>query len=399
MKNITHTKLQWDIHNALWIQDKRYVVACASRGHGKSLSAAMNVVQAYSELASNTDHTESKNRVIVICGSGTKNVVQTYCSTLLDELGLRAYLKKDRSYDGVLEMNGNIQILFVGQTAIERLRGLGIYFAVLDEVVAWNAKPLLDEAWDSIIEPAIRTRWHIHGKGKALIISTPKGKDTFYDMFVREQYDDNYKSFHADYRSAEHMLDADIEQAKQNIDPMRFKREYLATFTDTGNNVFHQYNPKVHVLRNIPSVRPNETIHVGIDFNINIMSAVAMVERGGELYIIGEIQGSRDTYELAESLINKYPDNTILAYPDPTGRFSKTSSKTNDFAILEEYGIKCYARKSTKDKRAGIDATNRLLCDADGNNKLFISHRCRSLLRTMAVLAWDDNRERFAQDE
>jgi hypothetical protein len=76
----------------------------------------------------------------------------------------------------------------------------------------------------------------VKGK-KVLLISTPKGKNHFYNMFNLSGLNEHYKSFH--------MTSYDGLAAKDEIDAARltlpenvFRQEYLAEFIDGGVGVF-----------------------------------------------------------------------------------------------------------------------------------------------------------------
>src|SRR5690606_19371227 len=96
---------------------------------------------------------------------------------------------------------------FRGKSAdrIDNLRGATLDYAIMDE-----AAMMMPNVWTEAIKPMLSTR-----KGWALIISTPKGYNWFYDYFKKgwagkvdagastpdptppSERDENFESFHA----------------------------------------------------------------------------------------------------------------------------------------------------------------------------------------------------------
>jgi hypothetical protein len=102
------------------------------------------------------------------------------------------------------------------------------------------------------------------------------GYNYLYDMYNMHERDSNWKSYHFDYHSSPFLDPEEIERIRHSIDPLKFAREYLANFEDSGNSVFYCFDRKTHVTREIPmfqqatqySKMDGEDVHVAIDFNV-----------------------------------------------------------------------------------------------------------------------------------
>ena len=75
-----------------------------------------------------------------------------------------------------------------------------------------------------------------------MCIATPKGYDTFHDLFILGDLDANWRSYHYDYNQSPYLDEEEISAAARKMDPIRFAREYLARFEDSGNNVFYTFD-------------------------------------------------------------------------------------------------------------------------------------------------------------
>jgi hypothetical protein len=163
-----------------------------------------------------------------------------------------------------------------------------------------------------------------------------------------EERDHEWKTYRFDYTKSPYLDATEIEQLRHSMDPVSFNREYMATFSGTGNNVFYCFDRKIHVVKDLMPLMPEENVHIAIDFNVTKQCSSVFVIRSGQVHFLDELQGSPDTEELAITIRARYKNNSgrkIYAYPDPSGRARKTSAPvgTTDFTILQQHGIICLA--------------------------------------------------------
>ena len=85
--------------------------------------------------------------------------------------------------------------------------------------------------------------------GRAAFISTPKGYNYFHELYTMEEKDKRFKSFQYDYTKSPFLDAEEIELARQTMDPITFASEYLASFAESGNNVFYCFDRKIHVVK------------------------------------------------------------------------------------------------------------------------------------------------------
>ncbi len=246
----------------------RYATVCASRGFGKSYTASVAATMAVHELMQMPDDMPNKN-VSLICPT-YQQACDIYFPLLAHTLGLDEYSEKNSLASGTFWFPGNVKLKLWSYEASERMRGSGQYFVVADEVEDWTGNPGLKESWESVIQPTMTTRWP--GNHKALIIGTPKGYSHFYDMTNYGGTDERWRHFHYTYRDSPFLSADEIERTKRLIDPIKFQREYEASFEDSGARVFYTFNRKLHVTGDLPyftcDSNSKEDVHVAIDFNI-----------------------------------------------------------------------------------------------------------------------------------
>lgn len=112
----------------------------------------------------------------------------------------------------------------------DNLRGEGIHFMVVEEAAMVDF-----DTWFKVLRPMLSDTL-----GRAVFISTPKGRNWFFVMFQRGQdpLEKDYESFHFP-SSANPFLDPqEIEDAKRDMPEDFFRQEYDAEFLEESAGVF-----------------------------------------------------------------------------------------------------------------------------------------------------------------
>ena len=379
----------------------RFAAVCCARGWGKSFMAGAAASTAVFELMELDERIPNKK--VYIIAPTYDQVTDIYFPLLNYEIGLEHYTIKSSRDEGRFVFPGNVELRLISYEAIERLRGKGAYFVVWDEISSCTKGITQREAWEGIIQPCIITRWsakraEIYGAksaGRALIITTPKGYNYFYDMYNYHEKDSNWTSYHYDYTQSPLIDKDEVERIRHNIDPIEFASEYLASFTESGNNVFYCFDRKVHVRKDLEPFHEGEDVHVCIDFNVGLQCSSFFALRGKQVQILDEVKGHPDTEALAISIKTKFPKDKyprIFAYPDPTGRSRKTSAAVGvtDFSILQNYGIQCLSRSKNPPIVDSVAAVNRKLKTAAGDIGMYVAPNCTGVIASLERTKWLD---------
>ncbi len=113
----------------------------------------------------------------------------------------------------------------------DSLRGEGLNLVVLDECAFTR-----EEAWTNALRPALSER-----AGRALFISTPKGRNWFWRLYQRGLEDGKvWASFHFPTASSPYVSADEIEEARRSLPERVFRQEYLAEFVDDAGGVFRK---------------------------------------------------------------------------------------------------------------------------------------------------------------
>ena len=269
-------------------------------------------------------------------------------------------------------INGSV-ISLKGAEKPNNLRGRALDFVVLDEFA--DMRP---EAWFEVIRPSLSDR-----QGSAVFIGTPKGRNHFYDLWAKGVDGANdWSSFQYTTLAGGNVSESEIQAARGDLDERTFNQEYCAEFVTYSGLLYYAFSRELSVS---DYSEDNAPLHVGMDFNLDPMSAVICIRKGEKLYAIDEIvmYGS-NTDEMVAELKNRYPNRQIIIYPDPASRQRRTSAGgRTDLSILQNAGFSVKAKNSHALVRDRINAVNSRLLSSSGERNLFVSPRCKQTIKSL----------------
>lgn len=88
-----------------------------------------------------------------------------------------------------------------------------------------------DSTWTKIIRPALSDL-----EGEALFVSSPDGRNWFYDLYNSAQKgeDEDWVAFHFTTEDNPTISEKEIEAAKKTLSTLVFKQEFEASFAVSG---------------------------------------------------------------------------------------------------------------------------------------------------------------------
>jgi hypothetical protein len=237
-------------------------------------------------------------------------------------------------------------------------------------------------AWTEVLRPTLSDTG-----GKALFFGTPKGMNWFYDLYQQGQdgTNDSWKSWQFTTIQGGWVSPEEIAMARQDLDAKTFRQEYEATWEVYSGIVWTGFSIKDSI-QHIQVPEDVNVYHIGIDFNLDPMSATVSYIKDNNIYVFDEIQiWSSNTDELVEEIHNRYPGKKIIAYPDPAARQRRTSSaRRTDASILENGGFVLKMPNKHMSIRDRINSTNSKFCNAADQRGIFISPKCKQLINSLA---------------
>jgi len=346
--------------------DARFRILIAGRRFGKSYLCMREMAKAASQ--------KPNQKVWYISPSYrmSKQIIWEPLKSKLQEL---KWVKKTNEAEMTITLLNGSTISLKGADNWDSLRGVGLNAVILDEFA-----DIKEEAWTEVLRPTLSDTG-----GWAMFCGTPKGLNWAYDLYQRGQdpNEQNWQSFSFTTLDGGRVPEQEVESARRDLDERTFRQEYEAVFSNYSGIVYYSFDIKQN-LKRIENIN-KDNILIGIDFNIDPMSAVVAVKTPTGLHILDEIVifGS-NTDELAEEIKNRYPKSKIVVFPDPAGSAGSTkSSGRTDHTILRNAGFGVRARSAHPAIRDRVNSVNSLLCNINGERRLTIDPKCKKVIESL----------------
>ena len=265
--------------------DKRFRVIMCGRRFGKSeLSQILGVSYAVKGL-----------QVAYI--TPTYGLAKVFFGRLTESLPFpknKSDLKIDFSNGGQIEF-------FTGER-LDNLRGRKFHLVIIDEA---SFIPDLENGWNNSIRPTLTDY-----KGKAVFLSTPKGKNFFYSLFMKAGEND-WASFKFTSYDNPHIDPKEIDDARMQLPEVVFEQEYMANPAENSANPFGSK----FIRACIKPISNQQIVAFGIDLAKSVdHTAIIGLDNSGNVAYFDRFQ--MDWHNTKEN-IKRLPRSPILI--DSTG--------------------------------------------------------------------------------
>lgn len=256
----------------------------------------------------------------------------------------------------------------------KRIVGYETFRAHVDEIdTLRKAQALL--AWQKIIA---RNRQRPRGVRNPLnrvsAYTTPEGFSFAYETWVKD-VKPGYVMVQAPTRTNPFLPPDYIDGLRASY-PAQLIEAYLeGKFVNlTSGCVYPDFDRK---LNHSPTVAtPGEPLHIGLDFNVNKMAAVAFVVRDDAPHAVSELVKVRDTPTMARLIRERFVEkgHDVTVYPDAAGQ--NTSSKgasVSDLSILQQAGLRVIAPSANPRVKDRVNSVNALILNDKAQRRLRVN--------------------------
>ncbi len=287
-----------------FMSDARFKILCNGRRWGKSLYAAVEAI----------NYLFRENKRIWVVGP-------TYDLSRKVFREIYRYVRPRRKIwypdghcsDSKSEMriltNWGTEILGKSADNPDSLIGEGLDLLIIDE-----AARIKEVIWDENLRPTLTDR-----QGKAIIISTPKGRNWFYHLWTRgkDPQFPLYRSWRHPTSDNPHIAPEEIEEARMTLPDRAFRQEYLAEFLEDTGGVFR--NVRRLIRKTLRESLKGESFHIGVDLAKYMdFTVITVLDRKGDLVYFDRF--NKIDWNLQKERIRfiskKYPGKIVL---DSTG--------------------------------------------------------------------------------
>lgn len=370
LRDFTPVPPQIAFINAIQNPKYRFIVACLSRRTGKS------------EISNMIGHLVTLNpgsQILIMAPNYSLSAI----SWDLQRKFLNMFdveLTRSNAKDKIIEISNGSIVRMGSVSQVDSVVGRSYDFIIYDEAAlnddgasAYNIqlRPTLDKP-----------------NSKAVFISTPRGKNWFYDFYMRG-YDFNVEkgmaqeyptwcSIKSTWQDNPRANLQDVEDARASMSDAEFRQEFEADFVALEGQIYPLKDH--HIIEVDKSQIDVWDVIGGLDLGFRDPTAmIVALTDGHNYYIVDEAQFvPKSTSEVAELVQGKIDRHNVdFIYID-------SAAKQTRLDLAHEYDISTINAK--KDNLLGIGYIQSLI----EHDRLFIDESCANVIATLQNYRWDD---------
>lgn len=355
---------QYDFLNS----DEPYLLFAGGIGTGKTF------VLAHTILKHIIEYPEAD---ILLCANTYSQLMNTTVPALvavLDEFGIKykAALAGTRKR---IEVN-DVTVYLYSLDNPSVIRGLStIGMVAIDEFCSTTKDAF------NIVMGRLRNK---QGSLTARFVGSPEGHNWVYDLVSEGKI----KVIHATTYDNPHLPKEYVQSLEELYvkGSALYKQEVLGEFVNIqADAVYYAFSRTKHVKPT--EYIPEYPIYVGVDFNIENMSATFIQIIDGKYRVIKELKlndANSNTFDLAIEIKRHFPNAIKYIIPDSTGNARKTSAKNGktDIQILKDAGLVVRNTRNPMIRDRWNAVNKQLMLD-----NLQIDSSCTNLIKEMETLS------------
>lgn len=283
------------------------------------------------------------------------------------------------------------RIVFRTMENPDRIVGYEVAHSILDELDTLPIEKARN-VWNKVIA---RNRQKCGMGNTVAVASTPEGFRFIYERWVK-----NKSPGYEIYRAK--TMDNVANLPEGYIDNLRnsYSSQLLAAYLDgefvnlTAGSVYPEFDRALNATNE--TIKDNETLHIGCDFNVTKMSAVIHVLRGDDPQAVMEITDVFDTPAMAKIIKERYRDkgHSIMIYPDASGNGRRSNNASeSDIAILKQHGFHVCVNPTNPAVKDRVLSMNRMLHNEGERRYRVNPQHCPQLVESLEKQAYSKSGE------
>jgi phage terminase large subunit-like protein len=194
----------------------------------------------------------------------------------------------------------------------DSLRGESLDLVVIDE-----AAFVKEDAWNEALRPALSDR-----KGRAIFISTPKGRNWFWHAYQRGlEPGGEWQSWQLPTVSNPFIDPDEVEAARQSLPERIFRQEYLAEFIDDNDAVFRRVMDAA-IAGQVDEAQPGRDYVLGVDWGkLADYSVITVLDDTGAVVAVDRFNKIDYTFQVErlKALAARFKPHNIIAESNSMG--------------------------------------------------------------------------------
>lgn len=308
---------------------------------------------------------------------------------LLDKLGIRYTHKINDGLITLHTMWGKKNIWLLSADRPTKLVGLTLSYACIDEIDTLRTVHATD------VYNAVASRL-TKGSMQICSVSTPEGYKFLYDHFVQQVDADptllaRRKVIKASTHNNHYIDDDYKEDIRRRYPPKRAEAYLNGEFVNiTAGQVYEYFDRNTHNTTKTINDFNNHTLHIGMDFNFQNMSATVSTIVDKVIYTIDEFHHLKDTQAMINAIQDKYPDRNIIIYPDPAGKANQANSSVSSIAQLQQAGFSVKVPSKAPRIADRVMSVNAKILNGLGTISAYVNvNTCPELTKCLELQGYD----------
>lgn len=347
--------------------DEKFVTLLGGIGSGKShAGAAFAIIESIEDPRPNG----------LIAANTYKQLTNATLTTLFrlcDEYAVEYHYNQNKGWLSIEDAHWYVYSL----DNYDNLRGI--------EVGRFWADELRDASPEAFTVMLGRLRDRKAKKLKGRVTTSPNGYDYLYDYFAGDKKTDEFKLIHAKSQDNTYLPDGFIDTLKASYDEKIYRQEVLGEFVNISQGrIYYGFDRTKHVKE--VNYNPGYPIYVGMDFNVDPMTAALCQHYDNTVHVFDEIYlHDSNTNQMGDVLKARF-GTRLTIIPDSTGKALKTSGRGySDHSILQEMG---FTVKSTGNpfRMDRYNTMNNLF----EKERILISNKCVKLIKDLEQVGYKE---------
>lgn len=288
------------------------------------------------------------------------------------------------------------QIIFRTMNRPERIIAYEVADSFVDEIDTLKEKDARD-VWGRILSRNRQVK-RDGSKNTCAIATTPEGFKFVYQNWKNKPPSDQYELIKASSYSNKHLQEGYIQTLIDLYPPQLVEAYINGEFVNlVSGSVYPQFD---RALNNCNTqILPNDTLHVGQDFNVTKMASVIFVVRNvngiEEPHAVAELTNVFDTPATIALLKQKYPNHTKIIYPDASGNARKSNNASqSDISLFEAANMMVFVGTVNPFIKDRVTCMNALILNAAGQRRMKVNvTNCPVFTESLEKQAYDENGE------
>jgi Terminase large subunit, T4likevirus-type, N-terminal/Terminase RNaseH-like domain len=308
---------------------------------------------------------------------------------LCERKGWEYRLRKGNS--PFIEFPGAGKIVFRTMENPERIVGYEVAHSIIDEL---DTLPIekARQVWNKVIA---RNRQKCSMPNTVAVATTPEGFRFVHERWVKNSAP-GYVLFRAKTMDNAEHLPAEYIPNLRNT----YSSQLLAAYLDgefvnlTSGSVYPEFSRVLN--SSDETIKQNETLHVGMDFNVSHGAAAIHVLRGDDPHAVAELVDVFDTPAMIKMLTERYKakGHALMIYPDASGKNRKSQdASASDIALLRQAGFQICANPANPAVKDRVLSANAMI-HREGSRRYRVNpETCPHLVEALEKQAYDKHGE------